>query len=343
MRILITGGHGFLGAKLCAALLEQGTLSQGGAARQPIEEIVLCDLRAGPYWRGEDARVSEFLGDLSSSDVVARLFATPYDAIFHLASLVSGGAEENFETGIAVNLDAARLILDASKAQKACPTLVFTSSVAVYGGALPEVVRDNTPLTPQTSYGVHKAACELLIHDYSRKGFIDGRSIRLPIVIIRPGASNTAASSAGSAILREPLCGRTYDCPLEPDDPLYVAGARDAIACIIRAAQSAPEQWGDFRAVMMPGRRTTPRDMVAVLAEYGGAELSERVRWKPDPFIRRILAAWPTRFSSERAGAIGLAANSDLFKIIDDYLDDSNSPGAKRAFESGRTRGHPYQ
>ena len=334
MRILITGGHGFLGAKLCAALLSKGRLSPGGASARPIEEILLADLRAGPYRHGDDARVREQLGDLSSANFIEQLFASPYDAVFHLASLVSGGAESDFEAGISVNLDATRMLLDACKAQSVPPALVFTSSVAVYGGSLPDVVDDHTALTPQTSYGAHKAACELLIHDYSRKGFVDGRAIRLPIIIIRPGAANTAASSAGSAILREPLTGEVYDCPLNADDALYLAGARDAVACIIRAAESAPELWGDFRAVMMPGRRTTPGDMVAVLADYGGEQLSGRVHWKPEPFIRNIVNAWPTRFESTRALRIGLAADSSFSTIISDFLADDDRFG--KAKESRR-------
>src|SRR5687768_957174 len=220
MRIVITGGGGFLGRKLARALLDHGKLADAANVAREIREIVLVDVAAPEP--ADDPRVRFVAGDLAEEALIARVFASPVDSAFHLAAVVSGEAEQNFDLGWRVNVDATRAWLEACRRQASAPKFVFTSSAAVFGGTLPDVLPDDQQLTPQSSYGAQKAVGEMLVHDYTRKGYLDGRSLRLPTVTVRPGKPNKAASSFASGIVREPLNGIEAICPVPPQTRMWL-------------------------------------------------------------------------------------------------------------------------
>src|SRR5580700_1805454 len=229
MRIVITGGCGFLGRRLALLLLDKG--SRRGA----IDELVLFDNAPSALPLPDDKRVRTVTGDIADRDTAQRLISPGTDAVFHLAAIVSGQAEADTDLGYRVNLDGTRAVLDACRALGSAPRLVFASSLAVYGGALPPAVGDDTALTPQSSYGAQKAIGELLVNDYSRKGFVDGRALRLPTVVVRPGRPNRAASTFASSIIREPLTGKDAVCPVSPDLVMALASPRRVVAALHRA------------------------------------------------------------------------------------------------------------
>jgi nucleoside-diphosphate-sugar epimerase len=320
VRILITGGSGFLGKRLTHALLERRQLVRPDGRAATIDSIVSTDIVAGEGPSPSGVHMRAIQGDLSDAGFVASLFADRFDVIFHLASLVSGGAERDFEQGFKANLQATLNLLEGCRLRQHTPTFVFTSSIATYGGELPEVVDDDQALTPETSYGAHKGACELLVHDYSRKGYVDGRSLRLPIIIIRPGAANTAVSGFASSMFREPLRGLSTHCPLEDSDSIFVASARRAVEGLIRSAESPASAWGSFRAVTLPGRAVTIAEMIDALRQYAGNGRPALITRKADPQIQCIVNRWPKRFDSARARAIGFADELALTDVIDDFV-----------------------
>ncbi len=320
MRILITGGSGFLGKRLLHALLQRRQLARPDGQAATIDSIVSTDIIAGEPPSPAGVHVRAVQGDLSDAGFVASLFADHFDAVFHLASLVSGGAERDFERGFKANLHATVNLLEGCRLRQQSPTFVFTSSIAAYGGELPDVVDDDQALTPETSYGAHKGACELLVHDYSRKGYVDGRSLRLPIIIIRPGEANTAVSSFASSIFREPLRGLSTHCPLDESDSIFVASARRAAEGLIRSAESPASAWGSFRAVTLPGRAVTIAAMIDALRQYAGNGRAALITRKADPQVQRIVGRWPKRFDSARARAIGFADELALAEVIDDFV-----------------------
>src|SRR5258706_10449417 len=243
MRIVITGGGGFLGQRVARALLERGGLGTEPGAAGELTELVLVD-QAMPPADVTDGRVRHVTGDIGDAALIDRVFVPHTDAVFHLAAVVSAGAEADFDLGYRVNLDAARLVLEACRRQPQPPRIVFTSSVAAFGGALPEVVSDATAATPQSSYGTQKVIGELLVADYTRKGYVDGRCVRLPTIVIRPGRPNRAASGFMSNILREPLNGEPAVCPLLPDAKMWIASPDRAVDALIRAMELPAAAWG---------------------------------------------------------------------------------------------------
>src|SRR5512140_2326694 len=253
MKILITGGAGFLGKRLAARLL----------VRADIDEIVLVDL--APAEGLADPRVRTVAGDIADSTLMASLVDARTAGIFHLAAVVSGQAEADFELGMRINLDASRLLLDLCRQRGHKPRVVFTSSVAVYGGNLPDVVTDDLALRPASSYGTQKAIAELLLADYSRRGFVDGRVLRLPTVSVRPGPPNKAASSFASGIIREPLNGKATVCPVAADTRLWLLSPRKAIECLLRGHDLPSEALGGRRAINMPGLSVSVAEMVTSL------------------------------------------------------------------------------
>ena len=320
MKVTITGGAGFLGRRLAAKLLERGTLAGPDGRARRIDEIVLVDI--APATGFDDARIRPVSGDIADPSLVARVIDDATCSVFHLAAVVSGQAEANFDLGMRVNLDATRHLLDACRAVGHRPRLVFTSSVAVYGGPLPEVVLDSTALNPQSSYGAQKAIGELLVSDYSRKGFVDGRVLRLPTISVRPGRPNKAASSFASGIIREPLGGEEAVCPVAPETRLWLLSPRRAIENLIRGHELSADALGASRAVNMPGIAVSAREMVAALERVAGKDVVNRIRWARDPAIERIVGSWPGAWDTTRARALGFTGDADFDSIVRAYVDD---------------------
>ena len=322
MKVLVTGGTGFLGRRLVSALLARGEVSGADDAEHEIERIVVSDIGPGIAPLPDDSRIDLRLGDFSEPGAAESLIDAGTGAIFHLAAVVSGEAEQNFELGMRINFHASVRLLDAIRARGHCPRLVFTSSVAAYGGDMPEVIEDSTILTPQTSYGTQKAAVELLLDDYSRKGFVDGRALRLPTVVVRPGKANAAASSFASAIIREPLEGRAYTCPVAEETGVWLLSPRRVIESFLHAASLPREAFGMSRALALPGMTVTVGEMVAGLREVAGDCVAGRLTFERDPFIEKIVYGWATRFRPERALALGFAPDGDFRSVVEAFIED---------------------
>jgi len=320
MRVVITGGAGFLGRRLAARLLARGTLTDARGKLREISHIVLLDI--GPATLPADARLEIVAGDLADPAVVLRAVARDTDSVFHLAAVVSGQAEADFDIGMRVNLDATRLLLERCRTLAAPPKFVFTSSLAVYGGPLPDPVEDDAPVTPQASYGAQKLIGEYLVYDMTRKGFIDGRSLRLPTVTVRPGKPNLAASSFASGIIREPLAGVDAPCPVAPATKMWVQSPRTVIENLIVGHEVPASSFAHTRSVNVPGICVSVADMVAALRRVAGNAVADRVKWNHDPVIDRIVATWPQNFAPKLGPALGMKADPDFESIVRAYIAD---------------------
>lgn len=318
MRVVVVGGAGFLGRLLIERLLREGTAVDGEGARRPIDEIVCLDRMppAGPLGPG----VTFVEADVADSAALHRAVTPESGLIYHLAAVVSAAAEADFDLGMRVNLQGTLAVLEAARASNVAPQVVFTSSVAAFGGLLPEVVDDGTPVKPSNSYGVHKAIGELLLQDYSRKGFIDGRGVRLPTVVVRPGRPNAAASSFASSILREPLAGEGAICPVSPGTRIAIASPQRIIDDLVAVNRLPPAAFGDYRTMNLPGLTVSVADMVAALERVAGPAAAALVEWQPDPVIQRIVGSWPRGFTSQRALAAGFRPDPDIDSILRAHL-----------------------
>ncbi len=318
MHVVITGGAGFLGRRLTEQLLRRGSLKGSGGRTQPIERITLVDVIPSP--RFDDPRIAHIVGDVASSALLERAIDRQTPSIFHLAAVVSGMAEADFDLGLRVNIDASRALLDVCRMLGHHPRLVFASSVAVYGGDLPDVVLDRTAVLPQSSYGTQKAIVELLINDYTRRGFVDGRVLRLPTISVRPGRPNAAASSFASGIVREPLNGEEAVCPVPAATRLCLLSPATAVDCMIAVHEASGESIGQNRIVNAPGVSVTVGEMVATLERVAGADVARRIRWEPDARVERIVASWPGSWDSSRARELGLPADDSFDAILRRYM-----------------------
>ena len=320
MHVVITGGAGFLGQRLTARLLERGSLKGSEGLSHAIERITLVDLIApAPV---ADARVVCVAGDIANVSLLERAIDRTAVSIFHLAAVVSGMAEADFDLGMRVNVDASRALLDVCRSHGHRPRIVFASSVAVYGGELPELVLDRTALMPQSSYGAQKAIVELLFSDYTRRGFIDGRVLRLPTISVRPGRPNAAASSFASGIIREPLNGEEAICPVPADTRLWLLSPATAVECLIALHDASPSSLGPNRIVNAPGLSVTAGEMVAALERIAGADVAGRVRWERDPRVERIVASWPGAWDTTRARALGLPGDASFDAVVRRYTEE---------------------
>jgi nucleoside-diphosphate-sugar epimerase len=322
MKVLVTGGTGFIGRRLVKAILDQGALTRSDGSQAEVDRVVVADVAEPQQPMPEDARIATVYRDFSEPGAAEALLGGDTDVVFHLAAIVSGQAEQEFDLGMRINLQGTERLLDACRALATPPRLVFASSVAVYGGDLPPAIRDDTPLTPQTSYGIQKSIGELLVQDYSRKGFIDGRALRLPTIVVRPGKPNAAASSFASAVVREPLQGDDYACPVGPATAHPLHSPRTLIRNLLHAEALAPEAFGSYRGVLLPALTATVGDMVDTLRQVGGDSVADRVRYEPDPFIEKIVAGWPVRLAGERAGAMGFEGDTSLRDIVEAFIED---------------------
>lgn len=324
MKVVITGGTGFVGLLLGQRLAALGKLTGPQGKAEEIDEIVLFDMVV-PEKRpkGLDPRVRLEAGEISDPQAVRRLIDRKDISIFHLASVLSGGGEQDFDLAMRVNLHGHLHVLEAARALGSRPRVVFASSIAVFGGSgMPKTVGDTTKQTPQTTYGTTKAIGELLINDQTRKGFIDGRSARLPTVIIRPGKPNKAASSFASGVFREPLNGVECVLPVGEETIMPVSGYRSIVEGFVKLHEAEGEALGDDRAVTFPGINASVREMTEALRRVAGNRHLGSIRVERDPAIERIVASWPTGLSFERAQKLGLPLDANLDSIIRAYIED---------------------
>ncbi|MBN8749157.1 putative epimerase/dehydratase [Xylophilus ampelinus] len=325
MNIVITGGAGFIGARLARTLLRRGTLALAGGAAQPITRITLVDRAPAPAELAADARIVAGTGDLNAqlADPAANFWSQAH-VVFHLAAAVSGECEADFDLGMRSNFAATHGLLERLRAAGTRPVVVFSSSLAVFGDSpeqpLPPMIGDTTLPTPLTSYGIQKFIGEQLVADYTRKGFVRGRSVRLMTVSVRPGKPNGAASSFFSGMVREPLAGVRAPCPVPDDTPVALASPARTIEGILRAAEASEAEWGPRTALNLPSLSTTVGEMAASLGRVAGPEALALLDRTPDPAIMRIVKTWPGRFETPRARALGLGSDTSFDEVIRDYV-----------------------
>lgn len=335
MNILITGGSGFLGARLARALLAQGRLALRGAAPQTIERITLADRAPPPADLQADPRIAFIGGDLLELANARDLPPRGTQLVFHLAAAVSAECERDFDLGLRSNVDATRALLQACRAQGDAPVFVFASSLAVFGKQpgrdLPVPVDDDTLPTPQSSYGIQKFICEQLVADYARKGFVAGRSVRLMTVAVRPGAPNGAASSFLSGMIREPLAGQRALVPVPPETRVALASPARTVEGIVRAAEVADADWGPLTALNLPALHTTVGEMAAALERVGGSAAAALLDWQPDPLVQRVVGSWPGAVAFARAQALGLRPDAEFEAVVRDYARENPQAVSVRA------------
>src|SRR3569833_2991967 len=315
--ILVTGSAGMLGRKLVERILRDGHL--GG---RQIGELLLADVVPTEVPRDAPGDTRVFVTDLSQPGAAAELVKSQPQVIFHLAAVVSGEAEADFDKGYKINFDGSRALFEAIRQEGYVPRLVFTSSVAVFGGPFPNVIPDTFFTTPLSSYGTQKAMVELLLADYTRRGFLDGVGIRLPTIAIRPGKPNKAASGFHSSILREPLNGKEAVLPVDESMRHWFASPRAAIGFLIQAANLDSNILGGRRTLTMPGLSATVGDQLAALRRVAGEKALALVKHKPDAGIAKIVTTWPQSFEASGAQALGFVAESTFDEIISVYLQD---------------------
>jgi len=313
MNALITGGAGFLGSSLARSLL---------ARPDGVERLTLLDT-GSPTPPLDDPRVEIVAGDVTDRALLDEVVAST-DRVWHLAAVLSAGAEADFDLGLRVNLSGTLGLLEALRATGRRPTMVFASSLAVYGGALPGVVDDTFRLTPQTSYGTQKAIGELLVADYSRKGYVDGRCVRPPTVVVRP-SPNLAASTFASSIVREPLAGRDVVCPVAPETRMVVISPQRVVEALLLAMDLPADAWHEQRALQLPGLTVSVGEIVEALGRIAGEDVAARVRFEPDPAVERIVAGWAQAVSAERALSLGFRPDGSVDEIVTAYAREADA------------------
>lgn len=306
MQIIITGGAGFLGQRLAKAILNSTLV---------FDTLLLADIVIPPVPEKDD-RIRCLQADLSEEGAAKSIISSETGIIFHLAAVVSSHAEKDFDLGWKVNLDITRQLLEACRHQKPDIRFVFVSSLAVYGGRLPSIVDDTTAVTPHSSYGIQKAMGELLVNDYSRKNFVDGRVLRLPTICVRPGRPNQAASSFVSSIIREPLNGEQAICPVSPELGLWLSSPETVIQNIIYGSTLDRKALGDWRTVNLPGISVTVQQMLDSLERLTDKATLDRVQFKPDQSINAIVSSWPGTLDNNHALQLGFNAD----KCFDDFI-----------------------
>ena len=319
MKVVITGGAGFLGLRLGGKLLEVGKLTGPDGQLHAIDRIVLFDA-VEPAVPPDDPRVSVVVDDIGEAAVVNRLIDNDTTSVFHFAGVVSAGAEQDFDLGYRVNLDGTRHVLEACRALPHAPRVVFTSSIAAYGGE--HTIDDRTPQTPQTSYGTQKVMGELLLTDYTRKGYIDGRALRLPTIVVRPGKPNKAASTFASSIIREPLQGQQASCPVKPESVMPLLSPRRVTESFLHAHEMDSEALGAVRTVLLGGIGPSVGEMVEALRRVAGATVAGRVVWQPDAMIQRIVDGWPQGIRGARSAQLGFQCDASMDEIIQAFVEE---------------------
>jgi D-erythronate 2-dehydrogenase len=332
VNVVITGGSGFLGSRLARELLAVGSLDVAGSGKRPVSRIMLADRAPAPADLAGDERVTVAATDLGGPAPGDALAGA--DVIFHLAAAVSGECEADFDLGMRSNLLGTQALLASCRTLGTSPVVVFSSSIAVFGGSpdhpLPPVIDDQTMPNPQTSYGAQKVAGEVLLADYTRKGFLRGRAVRLPTVSVRPGRPNGAASGFLSGIIREPLAGQRATCPVDPRTEVALISPSRAVEGLLRAATSAEDAWGGRSAVNLPALTVTVGEMAAALEQAAGPAARALIDWVPDPVVTRMFDNWPARIRADRAARLGLTPDQDIASVI-----------ARHVAETRRQHGRP--
>ncbi len=325
MHVVVTGAAGFLGSLLSRALLKAGPLSLGGGPPEKLSGLTAVDRFPPPDGIASDPRVRVVTGDLL--ELLGEGGPGVLDgasAVVHLAAAVSSECEQDFDLGMRANVECSRLLLEAARGSGTRPLFVFASSLAVYGAwpgqPMPEVVTDATRPTPRSSYGIQKLVVEQLVADYTRKGFVDGRCVRLMTVSVRPGRPNAAASSFLSGIIREPLAGERAVCPVPAETRVALSSPQRTLEGLMKALTASAEEWGPPTAFPLPALELTVAEMVAALEVVGGPEAAGLVDWEPDEAITDIVAGWPSRFDAARARQLGLVADADFADVVRRYV-----------------------
>jgi D-erythronate 2-dehydrogenase len=312
VRIVITGGCGFLGRRVALCLLERGD----------VDELVLFDNSPSALPLPDDKRLRLVTGDIADRDTVRALISPGTDSVFHLAAVVSGQAEADTDLGYRVNLDGTRNVLEACRELGTNPRVVFTSSLAAYGGDLPPAVTDDTPLTPQTSYGSQKSIGEFLIRDYTRKGFLRGTAVRLPTICVRTGLPNKAASTWASSVVREPLTGVDVVCPVTPQTIMVVLSPRKTVDAFVRLHDLPVDAFGPSRTLLLNGINVTAKELEQAVGRHAGNRKVGKVSWQHDPGIQKICDGWPQGIDSRRARTLGFEIDKDLDEIVRNFIAD---------------------
>lgn len=320
MRVLVTGAGGFLGQKLARALAERGALRG-----RRLTALDLVDLTAPPRVEA-GCPVSCHAVDIADATQVAGCFVHKPDVVYHLAAVVSAAAEADLDLGLRVNLTGTLNLFEAARQSGTCPVVVYASSWAVHGGEEPQVIADGVELNPQTSYGTEKAIGELLLNDFSRRGLIDGRGLRLPAVSIRPGKANAAASSFMSSIFRDPMEGRSANCPVSGDFEIWHSAPRTVIGNLIHAAEVEGSAFGTNRNINLPGRTDTVAEMIAAMTRVFGPEAEARITWNADPVIETIVRGWRSHLTPGKGERLGFAADRSFEDSVRWFLEDDIRP-----------------
>ncbi|WP_209328831.1 D-erythronate dehydrogenase [Lunatimonas salinarum] len=321
MHAVVIGGGGFVGSRLARELVKVGSLAQG-----EISKITLMD-RAFPE---ELLHVEHFdfvVGDFSEESVIRPVLEQRPELVFHLAAVVSGEAEKNFDLGMKVNLHGSLQLLEICRQLAHQPRLIFASSCGVFGGDVTQVVADTTAPKPRSSYGTQKAIVELLINDYSRRGFVDGRTLRLPTITVRPGKPNAATSSFLSGIIREPLNGVSATYPVSEDSAFWLLSPKRVVQNFIHAANLSSDCLGDDRIITLPGITASVGDLLSSLRNVAGTEIAERAVYEPDAFLQGIVLTWPPNFDPKRALELGFVKDTSTEEIIRNYIEEETISG----------------
>lgn len=314
-RIIVTGGAGFLGSRLIGTLLEQ----QGKKDMPAFDQIVSVDLAQCPV---KDDRVVSMTGDIADPDFASKAVTKETVAVYHMAAVLSGQSEAEFDVGMRVNVDGTRALLEAARKTGKKPFFIYTSSLAVFGGPMPDIVPEDLALLPQSSYGAEKAIGEILVSEYSRKGFVDGRVCRLPTIVVRPGKPNSAASSFASGIIREPLSGVKSNNPVPPATLMWLSSPDTVVKNLAHTLTVSDEQLGLKRVLNLPGLCVSVAEMLASLERVAGSQIRAMVSEQPEQRVIDIVCSWPGNFDVSRPLSLGFIRDSDFDSIIRQYRDE---------------------